>query len=111
MANKTPIILSQVEVAILRSLNPIEIHETEEITVHGERGVWCNRMEVEKWKGDMDISAYEICDDPNPEIITKKTQQTLEYMQELAIRYLRPPTPEAPGEIIITQVRLIFMKK
>ena len=27
----------------------------------------------------------------------------LEYVQELAVRYLRPPTPPAPGEIVITQ--------
>jgi hypothetical protein len=29
--------------------------------------------------------------------------QQLEYVQELAIRYLRPPTPPAAGEIVITQ--------
>ena len=27
----------------------------------------------------------------------------MEYIQELAIRYLRPPTPPAPGEILIQQ--------
>lgn len=31
--------------------------------------------------------------------MTKK----LEYIQEIAIRYLRPPNPPPPGEILITQ--------
>jgi hypothetical protein len=33
-----------------------------------------------------------IKDDPNPEIIRKKTDQFINYSQEIAIRYLRPPT-------------------
>ena len=36
-------------------------------------------------------------------VITKRSSQHLEYVQELAIRYLRPPTPPVPGEIIISQ--------
>ena len=95
--------LSQVEAAILRSTVPIDINETEEITIQGQRGIWANKQEVVNWKGVIPISEYIINEDSNPEIITKKTQQNIEYIQELAIRYLRPPTPPAPGEIIITQ--------
>ena len=36
--------------------------------------------------------------------MTKK----LDYVQEIAIRYLRPPTPPIPGEILITQEPGIF---
>jgi hypothetical protein len=95
--------LSQIETAILRSQIPIEINETEEITVLGERGIWANRAEVVEWRGVIPINQYVINEDQNPEIITKKSSQQLEYVQELAIRYLRPPTPPTPGEIIITQ--------
>jgi hypothetical protein len=49
------------------------------------------------------INEYSINEDSSPEIITKRADQTLTYIQELAVRYLRPPTPPAPGEIIITQ--------
>ena len=49
------------------------------------------------------MSEYAINEDQSPEIITKKSQMKLEYVQELAIRYLRPPTPAAPGDIIVTQ--------
>ncbi|CAF0834278.1 unnamed protein product [Brachionus calyciflorus] len=96
--------LSEMETAILRSTNPIEINETEEITVHGQRGIWANKFEANNWKGVLSIDQYEINEDPNPEIINKKSLHSLEYVQELAIRYLRPPTPPAPGEIIINQL-------
>jgi hypothetical protein len=95
--------LSEVESAILRSVNPLEISETELITVLDNRGIWLNRAEVNSWRGDLPITSYVINDDQNPEIITKKVALSLEYVQELAIRYLRPPTPPAPGEIIIKQ--------
>ena len=39
-------VLSSVEQAILRSQVPIEINESEEITVNGQRGVWANKAEV-----------------------------------------------------------------
>lgn len=51
----------------------------------------------------MPICDYPINEDTNPEIVNKKISQQLEYVQELAVRYLRPPTPPAPGEIVITQ--------
>jgi len=43
--------LSQIELAILRSVNPVDVTETEEITVLGQRGVWMNKAEVIGWKG------------------------------------------------------------
>jgi hypothetical protein len=95
--------LSEIEASILRSTVPISVNETEEISVLGERGIWANRLEVANWRGAYPISQYVINEDSSPEIITKKTQEQLTYIQELAIRYLRPPTPPAPGEIVITQ--------
>jgi len=95
--------LSRFELAILNSKIPLEINETEEITVMGQRGIWANRQEVINWKGPIPISEYLINEDKNPETLFKKSEQKVEYIQELAIRYLRPPTPPAPGEIIIKQ--------
>jgi hypothetical protein len=95
--------LSEIEQLILRATNPVEISESEELTVLGQRGLWINRAEVNAWRGDIAISEYRIHEDANPQVITKRVEQVLEYVQELAIRYLRPPTPPAPGEIIITQ--------
>lgn len=93
---------SEIEQAILRASNPLEITETEELTVLGQRGIWMNRMEVNGWRGDLSIEQYQIYEDSNPQVINKKVQIQVEYVQELAIRYLRPPTPPTPGEIVIT---------
>ena len=94
--------VSQIEQSILRSANPVEVSETEELTVIGQRGIWLNKAEVNAWRGDISISEYKIHQDSNPQIIQKKYEQVFEYVQELAIRYLRPPTPPAAGEIVIT---------
>jgi len=94
--------LSQIEQMILRSTNPIDISETEELTVIGQRGIWMNKAEVNAWRGDIAISEYRIHEDANPQIINKRVEQQIEYVQELAIRYLRPPTPPVPGEIVIS---------
>lgn len=55
------------------------------------------------WRGVLPINEYAINEDSTPEIITKRAEHTLTYIQELAVRYLRPPTPPTPGEILITQ--------
>lgn len=94
---------SQVESAILKSTEPIQINETQEITANKQRGIWANRCEVCTWKGEVPINEYPINEDACPEVIKKKSCKKLEYSQEIAIRYLKPPAPPAPGEIIIKQ--------
>jgi hypothetical protein len=49
------------------------------------------------------INVYSLNQDCKPKIIKKKTSSKLEYIQDIAIRGLRPPTPPTPGEIVITQ--------
>jgi hypothetical protein len=73
--------LSEIEAAILRSTVPISVNETEEITVLGQRGVWANRQEISNWRGVIPITQYVINEDNNPEIITKRTQEQLTYIQ------------------------------
>jgi hypothetical protein len=91
--------LSEVEVSLLNSVNPLELEESGEITVLGNRGVWTNRDEVSKFRGD--LNEYSINEDSNPQVINKKVEKSIEYIQELAVRYLKPPVQPAPGEIII----------
>jgi len=94
--------VSQIEQQILRSSEPIQVSETEELTVLGQRGIWLNKQEVNGWRGDLNISEYRIHEDNNPQVIQKRYAGSVEFVQELAIRYLRPPTPPAAGEIIIS---------
>ena len=96
--------MSSVEEAILKSTHPIMFDNSEEIEINGVRGILANKSEILKWKGPIPINQYKINEDPDPEIITKKSKQHIEYVQELAIRYLKPPTPPSPGEIIIKQL-------
>jgi len=98
---------SAVEQEILRANNPLEFRESEQLTVVGQTGVWLNREEVLNWRGVIPITQYLINEDSNPEIIRKRTEQQLVYEQEVAIRYLRPPTPPPPGEIVIKQEKNI----
>ena len=79
-------LLSQIEQAILRSNVPIDINETEEITVNGQRGIWANKSEVVNWRGLISIAQYQINEDSNPEIITKRSSQQVEYIQELGYK-------------------------
>jgi len=103
-ANNAEAYYSEVEAAILRSADePISVNESEEVNAGGQRGIYANKAEVVNWRGPLPITEYSINEDPNPEVITKRVTQQLEYVQELAIRYLRPPTPPAAGEIVITQ--------
>lgn len=48
---------------------------------------------------------YKINFDPNPQIIRKHANDAVTYKQEVAVRYLRPPTPPPPGPLIIKEVR------
>ena len=96
------------ESAIIRSNVPLDLSETEEILLNGQKSLWVNKEESDKWKGEYPISKYPINDDPNPEVIRKQTGQQLVYHQEVAIRYLRPPTPTKPGDIIIRQEKNSF---
>lgn len=93
--------INDLEATLLRSTSPIKIDETEEITVLGERGIWLNKSQTENWHGAIPLEKYETNKDSNPEIVFKKNNQNLEYIQELSVRYLKPPTPDVQGEIII----------
>jgi hypothetical protein len=75
--------LSNLERDIMNSSEPLHINEIEEIDFGGLRGFWINKAESQRWTGEMPLNEYQVNEDPNPEIITKQTNQTLEYVQEL----------------------------
>ncbi len=39
---------------------PIEITETAEIDIMGQRGIWTNKSEEKNWKGVVPLSEYNI---------------------------------------------------
>jgi hypothetical protein len=92
---------SKVEQAILQSTEPIQVNETQQIQANNERGIWANKCEVCTWKGDLPIGEYPINQDCDPCLIKKKSCKKVEYTQDINIRYLKPPAPAPPGDIII----------
>lgn len=74
------------EEAILSSNEPIEINETDEITIDGHSGILANKAEINEWRGIVPLRDYAINRDPFPEIVNKKTTQEIDYVQELAFR-------------------------
>lgn len=91
------------EQAIRRSNVPINVNDNEQITAHGQRGLWINKNECQNWKGPVSIDNYKLNYDPDPEIIYKENHQPVEYTQDIMVRYLKPPTPPPPGDIIIRE--------
>jgi hypothetical protein len=91
------------ETEILEAKRPFEIKDTEVIEVNGLKGLWSNKREVETWQGVYPISEYPINQDDEPEIIRKETNQAVIYKHEVAVRFLKPPSPPPPGDLIIKQ--------
>lgn len=50
------------------------------------------------------LNQYQLNIDPNPEIIRKKPIERVQYNQNVAVRYLRPPAPAPAGDIVIQQL-------
>jgi hypothetical protein len=68
--------VGKLELALERTIvgaqtQPLDFEETEEITVLGQRGIWLNRHEAERWRGPIPIDEYPINEDESPEVIEK----------------------------------------
>lgn len=50
------------------------------------------------------LDQYRLNMDQNPHIIRKKAQEKLQYLQEISVRYLKPPNAPKNGDIIIKQL-------
>ncbi|KAL7669038.1 hypothetical protein ACOME3_009709 [Neoechinorhynchus agilis] len=63
-----------------------------------------NRMNVKG--GPVNGSkGYSVNYDPEPEVVRRQASGQVIYKQEVAVRYLKPPTPPPPGPLIIKEVR------
>jgi hypothetical protein len=94
---------SNVEQAVINSKAPIAFNnETEEVQAGRFRGKLLNRDELQQFRGPIPLEQYKINDDQNPEVIRKRLDK-LRYTQEVAVRYLNPPAPQKPGDLIIRE--------
>lgn len=46
---------------------------------------------------------YKLNVDDNPVVIRKKPTEKVEYTQNISLKYLKPPKPQKPGDIVIIQ--------
>ena len=90
---------SEIEKEIINSLKPIPANETEEATALGYRGVLLNKKEIENWNGPP-LNQYKFSEE-EPVTIFKPNSTTHEYIQNVIVRYLKPPTPPPPGDLVI----------
>ena len=58
----------------------------------------------------LSLTQYKLNIDSNPEIIRKKATEKLKYTQEISLRYLKPPAPEQPGDIVIRQEKNVQVR-
>jgi len=98
-----PPYVSQIEESIRNAKAPLPTLETDIIEINGIRGIWLNKAEVENWKGEIPLSEYQINNDQNPEVVKLKPKYCVDQVQELGVKYLKPPKPPTPGPIIIKQ--------
>ena len=49
------------------------------------------------------IEQHRLNVDPNPTVIRKKAEGRITHVQNVSLKFLKPPAPEQPGEITITQ--------
>ena len=49
------------------------------------------------------IEQYKLQVDPNPTVIRKKAEGRMTLTQNVSLKFLKPPMPEQPGDITITQ--------
>jgi hypothetical protein len=88
---------------ILEAQVPLEVNVTETVTANNQTGIYANKQDELGWQGSLRISEYPINVDSSPEIIHKSVNQSVNYVQPITIKYLKPPCPPKTGEIIIKQ--------
>jgi hypothetical protein len=51
------------------------------------------------------LDKYRLNVDNNPKVIRRKPQEKIHYLQQVAVRYLKPPPPPPAGEIVIKHLQ------
>ncbi|CAF0740054.1 unnamed protein product [Brachionus calyciflorus] len=54
-----------------------------------------------KFLPPISLDQYKLNNDPNPEVLRKKPADRIRYVQDVAIRFLEPPQPPKPGDIVV----------
>lgn len=63
-----------------------------------------NRCNTADLAPALPLEQYRLNVDQNPHIIRRKPNEKVQYTQEIAVRYLKPPPPPRGGDIVIRQL-------
>jgi hypothetical protein len=95
---------SRVSEQILNSRQPIAVNESAMTTVrvNGQdiHGIWVNKDECLNWRGPIPLDHYAINTDAAT-VIRKQTAHSYDQVQNISVRYLKPPPLPSPGDLII----------
>lgn len=95
---------SRVSEMILNAKTPIPVNDTALTTVriNGQEitGIWVNREECMNWRGVLPLERYQVNTD-SAHVIRKQTSHVYDQIQNISVRYLKPPALPAPGDLII----------
>ena len=79
---------------IYKSKDPFDFLENEKDSVYQREDMNCKTEKSKEFSFYEDV---ELNDDLSPKLIRKKTCQKIEYVQEIFMRYLSPPSPPPAG--------------
>jgi hypothetical protein len=104
--------ISRIQEVILNAKTPVPIDETSTINlkVNGPngpneiRGIWVNKDECLNWRGPIPLDQYKInLNTADAQVIRKHATHSYDQVQNISVKYLKPPKAQAPGDLIIRE--------
>ncbi len=99
-------LISRVATQILDAKAPLPVNETtlQTVRINGQEitGIWVNRDECLNWRGPIPLEHYKINTD-SATVIKKHATHSYDQVQNISVRYLKPPPLQTPGDLIIKE--------
>ena len=102
--------ISRIQEAILNAKVPVPVNESSTISLkvngpegpHEIRGIWVNKDECLNWRGPIPLDQYKInLNTADATVIRKHATHTYDQVQNVSVKYLKPPKAQPPGDLII----------
>jgi hypothetical protein len=89
---------------------PVDETSTINLRVNGPsgpneiRGIWVNKDECLNWRGPIPLDQYKInLNTADATVIRKQATHSYDQVQNISVKYLKPPRPTPPGDLIIRE--------
>lgn len=102
----TDLVTSRIATTILDAKTPLPVNETslQTVRINGQEitGIWVNRDECLNWRGPVPLEQYRI-NTESATVIKKHATHSYDQVQNISVRYLKPPPLQGPGDLIIKE--------